>query len=73
MRVGTRKHEGHDYFVNKLFSVTKKQIDDKFRQRIKGMTKIAATARKEGREESEKQACLEIEDVQAARRHSRRN
>ena len=65
MRVGTRKHEGHDYFVNKLFSDTKKQIDDKFRQRIKGMTKIAATARYVGREEAEKQACLEIEEVQA--------
>ncbi len=65
MRVGTRKHEGHDYFVNKLFPDTKKRIDDKFRQRIKGMTQITATACYEGREESEKQACLEIEEVQA--------
>ena len=58
MRVGTRKHEDHDYFFNKLFADTKKRIDDKFRQRIIGMTKIAATARYEGREESEKQACF---------------
>ncbi len=42
-----------------------KRIDDKFRQRIKEMTKIAATARYEGREEAEKQVCLEIEEVQA--------
>ena len=42
-----------------------KQIDNKFCQRIKGMTKIAATAHYEGREEAEKQACLEIEEVQA--------
>ncbi len=42
-----------------------KRIEDKFRQRIKGMTKIAETAHYEGREEAEKQACLEIEEVQA--------
>ncbi len=65
MRVGTRKHEDHDYFFNKLFADTKKRIDDKFRQRIKGMARLAATARYEGREEDEKQACLEIEEVQA--------
>ncbi len=65
MRVCTKKHEGHDYFVNKLFSDTKKRTDDKYRLRIKGLTKIAATACIEAREEAEKQACLEIEEVKA--------
>ena len=65
MRVCTRKHEDHDYFFNKLIADTKKRIDNKFRQRIKGMARLAATARYEGKEESEKQACSEIEDTQA--------
>ncbi len=65
MRVCTRKHEGHNYFVNKLYSDTKKRIDYKYHQRIKGLTKIAATARIEARVEAEKQACSEIEEIQA--------
>ncbi len=44
-----RKHEGHD----------------KYRQRIKGLTKIAVTAHIEARLEAEKQAWLEIEEMQA--------
>ncbi len=44
MQVATCKHEGHEYFLNKLYSDTKKRIDDKYRQRKKWLTKEAAIA-----------------------------
>ena len=50
MRVATWKHEGHKYFLNKLYSDTKKRIDDIYGQRIKGLGKDAATAPVEARQ-----------------------
>ena len=65
MQVTTCKHEGHEYFLNKLYSDTKKRIDNKYRQRIKWLTKEAATARIEAEQEAEKQSWVEIDEMQA--------